>query len=81
MIVTTDPETGELITREWTQEERDAHNQAVAEQEVINRPNAILARLKAIDDATIRPMRAGETERVAELEAEAQALREELAAL
>lgn len=47
----------------------------------ITRRGEILARLEEIDRKTVRPLRAGETARVAELDAEADALRTELGTL
>lgn len=45
------------------------------------RRKEIIAALGAVDQATIRPLRAGETERVLELEEKAQLLRDELISL
>lgn len=47
----------------------------------MGRKSEILDELAAIDIKTIRPLRAGETEKLANLETQAQALRDELKAL
>lgn len=54
-----------------------------AEDYVLNhaRRAEILSKLHEIDLASIRPLRAGETEKLAELETQAQALRAEMAGL
>ena len=51
------------------------------EQLAVQRRQAILAEITALDAKTIRPLRAGELDRVAEIEAQVVALRTELAAL
>ena len=52
-----------------------------SEQLAAQRRQAILAEITALDAKTIRPLRAGELDRVAEIEAQVVALRTELAAL
>jgi hypothetical protein len=47
----------------------------------LKRKNEIILELDNIDRKSIRPMRAGETSKLAELESKAQALRTELATL
>jgi len=58
---------------EKAQDERAAY--------VKRRTAEIYAELERIDKQSIRPVRAGETERLAELDAQAQALRDELSGL
>ena len=64
-----------------SKEELDAIQEYVPEKTIEEQKNEIKAKLHSIDLKTIRPLRAGETERVFELEAQAEALRLELNAL
>lgn len=83
-----DPETGKVYAYEddagkyirdglkpMSQEDLDALK---AKNEAAARISAIQSALSDIDAKTIRPLRAGEIGRVAELEAEAKKLREEM---
>ena len=76
-----DEVTGKQITRQCTQEEEaeiTARKLLAPALEAAQFNATILAQLEEIDAKTIRPLRDGEADRVAELRAQAAALRTQL---